>query len=74
MTKDRITISIQDAIERQKFVLAAYDDGPSKIAFAQYLAQQAGKDARHWDDVQEFLGKVGNMPDKLKKYVITLRM
>ena len=67
LSKDRTTIPVKDALGRKGFVLAAYDDGEGKIAHAQYLAQQAGKDPTNWNDVKEFLEAVGNDPTKVKE-------
>ncbi len=72
LSENRDTIPIKDTLERKKFVLAAYDDGQGKIAHAQYLAQQAGKDPTQWDAVQKFLEEAGNAPGKvteIRKYV-----
>ncbi len=66
LAKDRITVPIKDAVERKKFVLAAYNNGQGHIAHAQVLAQKAGKDPTRWEDVQLFL-KAVNKRSPLKK-------
>ena len=67
LSKDRTTIPVKDVLGRKGFVFAAYDDGEGKIAHAQYLAQQAGKDPTNWNDVKAFLEAVGNDPTKVKE-------
>ena len=54
------TAPIKSAPERKKFVLAAYSSGEGRIARAQYLAEQAGKNSLSWADVQQFLESAGD--------------
>lgn len=72
LTKDSVTIPIEDIHERKKFVLASYNMGQSYIVDAQQLAQEAGKNPTHWDDVKEFLEEAkldADTADKGRKYV-----
>ena len=72
LTEDRITIPVKDLVERKKFILAAYNMGEGKIAYAQKLAQQAGKDPTNWNDVKNFLEAAGVKPQDAvhgRKYV-----
>ena len=55
LSKGLTTIAVQSSLERQKFVLGAYNGGQQRIAGAQYRAEQAGKDPRLWNDVEMFL-------------------
>jgi len=64
------TIPIQDALERKKFALAAYNGGEGTIAKAQAFAQEAKKDPTDWNDVQKFLEQAeADDPDQVRKYV-----
>ena len=72
LREDRVTIPIADISERKKFVLAAYNMGQSYIAYAQQLAQEAGKDPTNWEDVKWFLEAAGVKPrtaSKGRRYV-----
>ena len=69
---DRVTIPVPDILERKKFVLAAYNMGEGHIAYAQKLADEAGKDPTHWDEVKSFLEAAGVDSDDAvtgRKYV-----
>ena len=55
LTKDRITIPVKNVVERKKFALAAYNGGQGRIAKAQQLALQTGKNPQLWNDVKKFL-------------------
>jgi membrane-bound lytic murein transglycosylase MltF len=59
LTKDRITTPIKDNKERKNFVLAAYNGGQGRIAKAQKLTSEAGKNPRVWGDVKKFLELAG---------------
>ncbi len=50
-----MTIPINDILERKRFVLAAYNLGQGRVAYAQQLALHAGKDPTNWDEVKVFL-------------------
>ncbi len=43
LSEGRVTIPINDIVERKRFVLAAYNLGQGRVASAQQLALQAGK-------------------------------
>ncbi len=60
LSKDRITIPIKDASERKKFAFGAYNAGEGRIAEAQRLTREAGKDPQSWDQVQKFLELAGS--------------
>ena len=49
------TVPVRDPVERKKFVLAAYNGGQRRIATAQRLAEQHGKNPQLWHDVELFL-------------------
>lgn len=72
LVEGRVTAPIADIMERKKFVLAAYNMGQGAIAYAQQLAQEAGKDPTSWDDVKNFLEAAGVDPSQARdgrKYV-----
>lgn len=48
---------IEDPVERQKFILGAYNVGQGHVFDAQRLAVKHGKDPQNWDDVAEMLLK-----------------
>lgn len=56
----RDTVPVTSVAERKKFALAAYSSGEGRIAKAQQLAEQAGKDPRSWVDVGQFLEAAGD--------------
>ena len=58
------TIPIRDPAERKKFVLAAYNGGQGRIATAQRLAEQSGKNPQLWRDVERFLELAKATPRK----------
>jgi membrane-bound lytic murein transglycosylase MltF len=60
----RRTVAVKDAVERKKFVLGAFNAGEGRIAGAQRLAAQAGKNPRLWGDVQEFIALAGTTKAK----------
>lgn len=49
------TIPVKDVSERKRFVLGAYNGGEGRIAGAQHLAEDAGRDPSVWSEVQRFL-------------------
>jgi len=55
----RRTVAVKHALERKKFVLGAYNAGEGRIAGAQRLAEQAGKNPQLWSDVRQFLEAAG---------------
>ena len=66
-------IKVSDVQERLKFVLAAYNGGQGRIAMAQQLALENGKDPTKWDDAKEFLEDAGathEKADEIRNYVL----
>ncbi|MBI5300155.1 MAG: transglycosylase SLT domain-containing protein [Deltaproteobacteria bacterium] len=61
------TISIQDADERKKFVLASINGGEGRIAQAQKQTFTAGRNPAKWDDVKEYLKIAGATVSKVKE-------
>jgi len=61
------TRPVRDSAERKKFVVAAFNAGEGRIAKAQQLAQEDGKDPALWDDVKEYLESAGATADKSKE-------
>lgn len=59
LSGDIITTPVNDAGERKKFVLAAYNAGEARIARAQELARKAGYSPSLWDEVKEYLEAAG---------------
>ena len=53
------TIPVNNASERKKFTLGAYNAGEGRIAKAQRLAEEAGKNPQLWTDVEQFLELAG---------------
>ncbi len=65
-------IAVTNASERKKFALGAYNAGEGRIAGAQRLAEQAGKNPQRWGDVQKFIALAGATSAKeqeTKEYV-----
>ena len=72
LAEDRLTVPVKDVMERKKFVLAAYNMGATHIAYAQLLAQKAGKDPANWDEVKgclEAAGVKAGTAEKGREYV-----
>lgn len=67
LSKGVNTIPVKMASERKKFILGAYNGGQGRIARAQYLAEQAGKNPQVWGDVKDFLEKAGASKNKVKE-------
>ena len=66
------TIAVKDASERKKVVLGGFNAGEGRVAGAQQLAEQAGKNPRLWGDVQEFIAEARttqNKEQETKEYV-----
>lgn len=62
---------IEDPVERQKFILGAYNVGQGHVFDAQRLAEKYGKDPQKWDDVAYYLLKKSSPKyynDKVVKY------
>jgi membrane-bound lytic murein transglycosylase MltF len=58
---------VRSVSERKEFVLGAYNAGEGRVARAQRLAEQAGKNPRLWSDVQKFLAEAGASEPKEKE-------
>jgi len=69
LTKTRITVPIKSMAERKKFILGAYNGGQGRIAEAQRLTKQAGKNPRLWNDVKRFLMLAGATKAKAKEII-----
>ncbi len=54
----RRTTPIENASERRRFAIAAYNAGEGRVATAQRQARAAGADPRRFDDVRPFLPPV----------------
>ncbi len=68
----RVTAAVKNVSERKKLVLGAYNAGEGRVAGAQRLAEEAGKNPRLWSDVQQFIAEAGTTPAKeqeTKQYV-----
>ena len=61
------TVAVSSALEREKFVVGAYNAGERHIADAQRLAQKAGRDPRSWSDVREFLERASPKKERAKE-------
>jgi len=69
LAKGLSTSPITDSIERRNFVIAAYNAGEGRIAKAQKLAEEAGKDSQKWDDVKEYLVAAGASQAKAQEII-----
>ncbi|MEW5758726.1 MAG: transglycosylase SLT domain-containing protein [Candidatus Omnitrophota bacterium] len=72
LTKDSKTIPVLNSLERKNFVLGAYNGGQRRVADAQYLAQEKGKNPQLWNDVKEFLEAAGatkNKAEEIRGYI-----
>jgi len=58
------SIPVKSISERKKFILGAYNAGEGRVARAQRLAEQAGKNPRLWSDVQQFIAEAGTTSAK----------
>ena len=70
------TIPVRDSLERKKFVLAAYNGGQRRIAAAQRLAKQNGKNPQLWRDVELFLESAKathRKANEIRQYVEAVR-
>ena len=63
LSRQRETITVTSASERKQFVLGAFNAGEGRIARAQRLAAQAGKNPQSWSDVAAYLA------EETKQYV-----
>ncbi len=68
----RITTAVKNISERKKIAVGAFNAGEGRVAGAQLLAEQAGKNPRLWSDVRGFIAEAGTTPAKereTKEYV-----
>ena len=66
------TAPVNNVLERKKFTLGAYNAGEGRIAKAQRLAEEAGKNPQLWMDVEQFLELAGaskTTADDARQYV-----
>lgn len=61
------TSPIADTAERKKFAVAAFNAGEGRIAKAQKLTKDDGKNPALWDDVKKYLGFAGATANKSKE-------
>ena len=66
LSRQRETTTVVSASERKQFVLGAFNAGEGRIARAQRLAAQAGKDPQSWSDVAAYLA------EETRRYVETV--
>ena len=66
LSRQRDTIAVAGVSERKKFVLGAFNAGEGRVAHAQRLAENAGKNPQVWSDVA-----VG-LAEETKRYVETV--
>lgn len=55
-------IPVTDQEERKKFTIGARNIGGGRVAKAQHLAQNNGKNPEKWDDVKQYLVPAGATP------------
>jgi membrane-bound lytic murein transglycosylase MltF len=67
LSKNLSTSPVKDSVERKKFAVAAFNAGEGRIAKAQQLAQEEGKNPALWNDVKEYLESAGATADKSKE-------
>jgi len=67
LSKNISTSPVEDSSERKKFTIAAFNAGEGRIAKAQMLAKEDGKDPSVWDDVKDYLESAGATPAKSKE-------
>ncbi len=64
LSRGKETIPINRISERKKFVLGAYNGGEGRVAAAQQLAKEAGKNPQSWSEVEKFLEVAEATKDK----------
>jgi len=63
------SIPVRSSSERKKFVLGAFNAGEGRVARAQRLAEQAGKNPLVWSNVQQFIAEAGGGESKEKEAI-----
>lgn len=61
------TSPVKDSAERKTFAIAAFNAGEGRIAKAQQLAKEDGKNPASWDDVKKYLESAGATANKSKE-------
>lgn len=61
------TAPIKSVSERKKFVLGAFNAGEGRVARAQRLARQDGRDPHLWSDVVKYLAAAKAGPEKAEE-------
>lgn len=69
LDKDLATSAVKNSSERKRFVIAAYNAGEGRIAKAQELANESGKNPAKWNDVKEYLESAGASPEKVREII-----
>ncbi len=67
LSKDISTIPVDDPFERKNFAIAAFNAGEGRIAQAQKLAKDDGKNPAKWDNVKKFLKSAGATDGKVNE-------
>jgi membrane-bound lytic murein transglycosylase MltF len=67
LSKNLSTSPVKDSAERKKFAVAAFNAGEGRIAKAQQLAKEDGKNPASWNDVKTYLESAGATADKSKE-------
>ena len=58
------TVPVKSLSERKRFVLGAFNAGQGRIARAQHLAQEDGRDPRLWSEVVNYIAAAKGGPAK----------
>ncbi len=58
------TVPVKSISERKKFVLGAFNAGEGRVARAQHLAQEDGRDPRLWSEVVNYIAAAKALPKK----------
>ncbi|MDP3722258.1 MAG: hypothetical protein Q8R91_02015, partial [Candidatus Omnitrophota bacterium] len=71
-TTTSTTLAVKNSRERYKFVLGAYNGGPTRVADTQRRAEKTGTDPRLWTNVEKFLESENtkkSIADQMRQYV-----
>lgn len=58
------TLSVKSISERKKFVLGAFNAGEGRVARAQHLAEEDGRDPHSWNKVVNYIAAAKAGPKK----------
>jgi membrane-bound lytic murein transglycosylase MltF len=61
------TTPVKNSAERKKFAVAAFNAGEGRIAKAQQLAKEEGKNPAAWNDVKKYIESAGATAEKSKE-------